>query len=280
MSETTRHDSADEEAEQYRRLERQWQNEVGYELLDMPFQEPGSADVYYRQFDRIIECLDPAHPGPVIEVGCGKGHLLRRMREHTAGVRTLIGLDLSRAVQSLTTTGLDGVQGEGEHLPFRDASAAYLVFNGSLHHCIDYPGALREALRVLAPGGSLILLEPVSSRFSQAAHRILDPILRRRAVHFESPIDIRYKRDFSVDVIRSELRAQGMEIREHRSDFLAYPFTGCYAGSPFTRSLRFMRGLLAAERWVESIPWLRRLARPFSWRFIIVATKPGLPDLA
>jgi len=59
-----------------------------------------------------------------------------------------------------------------------------------------------------------------------------------------------------------------------RSDFLAYPFTGCYAGSVFGRSERFMRLLIALERALEAVPVLGRAAHAFAWRFTVVATRP------
>src|SRR6185436_16456787 len=149
---------------EHRRLEREWQDSVGHALLDKPHAAPGSAAVFVHQFDRIADLLRDAPPGVLLEVGCGKGHLLRRLREKPwLAKRTLVGLDLSRAVFALPEDGLSGVEGDGEALPFLRGSVAALVYDGALHHLIDYPQALREAMRVLVPGGMLVLFEPVSS---------------------------------------------------------------------------------------------------------------------
>ncbi len=264
-----------DEAARYRELERAWQDDVGYQLLDKPYECAGSARVFEWQFDRLIDLLDPGRGGVVIEIGCGKGHFLSRVAAAPgAPARTLVGLDLSKAVFSLPGRGLAGVQADGEVLPFRSEVADYVIFDGSLHHCIDYPAALREAIRVLAPGGSLILFEPVVSRFSQLAHRLLDPIIFRSCTVYESPIDIHYKAAFHQDVVSRVLRQEGLEVRDVRSDFLAYPFTGCYAGSVFGRSERFMRLLIALERALEAVPVLGRAAHAFAWRFTVVATRP------
>ena len=261
-----------EQATEHRRLEREWQDRVGTALLDKPYEAPGSAAVWVQQFDRIAELLRTAPPGPLIEVGCGKGHLLRRLREKPwlAG-RPLVGLDLSRAVFALPPAGLAGVEGDGEHLPFRDGRAAALVYDGALHHLIDYPRALRDAARVLAPGGLLVVFEPVSSAFSRLVHRLLDPLVFRRTV-YESPIDRLYKGRFSEDTILHVLGEDLRVVSHGRSDFLAYPFTGCYAGSAFSRSEAFMRRLLALEELAWRTPLVRRLARAFAWRFTLVAT--------
>ena len=62
--------------DRYRRLEREWQNEVGHELLDGPHEDIGSARVFKSQFHRIIEEIDLTQSGLVAEIGCGKGHFL------------------------------------------------------------------------------------------------------------------------------------------------------------------------------------------------------------
>lgn len=262
-----------DEAAHYRRLERAWQDEVGCALLDRAYDVPGSAAVFHRQWDRLLAGLARVPPGPMVEVGCGKGHFLRHARDCLGSARTLIGIDISRAVYSLPPARLLGVQADGEALPFRDGCVAGVVYDGALHHLIDYRRALREAVRVLAPGGVLVIFEPVSSRFTQLAHRLLDPLVFR-AVVYESPIDIRYKANFDQVALRAVLHQLGLQWHEERSDFLAYPFTGCYASSPFARSVRGMRALMAIEEWIAALPLLGSLARVFSWRFTIVARRP------
>ncbi len=260
--------------EQHKRQEREWQDTVGYALLDKPHEVPGSAALFRKQFDRIAALLERIPPGPVVEIGCGRGHLLRRLREKPwLARRLLVGLDLSRAVHALPSHGLAGVGGDGERLPFRDGSLAAVVYDGALHHLIDYPAALREAVRALAPGGVLVVFEPVSSAFSQLVHKVLDPLVFRGAVEYESPIDQLYKARFREDVIVRVL-GEHADIREHgRSDFLAYPFTGCYAGSLFGRSEGFMRRMMALEDVAARTPVVRGLAGRLAWRFTIVAVK-------
>src|SRR5207237_1002992 len=148
-----------------------------------------------------------------------------------------------------------------------------IVYDGALHHLIDYPAALRDAMRVLVPGGYLVVFEPVSSAFSRLVHRVLDPFVFRKTV-YESPIDQLYKGRFREEVIRSVLGESLVTLSHERSDFLAYPFTGCYAGSMFGRNERFMRRLMALEDGVAATPLLGTLSRALAWRFTIVAVKP------
>jgi SAM-dependent methyltransferase len=257
----------------FRRAEREWQNEVGHTLLDLPYETAGSAAVFTAQWERIRDALAGAAPGTVVEVGCGKGHLLRWLRDSDRRPgRLFAGIDISRAVRALPDHGLAGLMADGEALPFRSGTLAGLVYDGALHHLIDYRGGLREAMRVLAPGGLLIVFEPLSSRFSRLVHKLLDPIIFRKTV-YESPIDQHYKGAFDESLIVELIAREGTILARERTDFLAYPFTGCYAGSVFSRSTGFMRLLLAVESVVARAPLLGRLARVFAWRFLIVARK-------
>jgi len=261
----------------FRRLERRWQEEVGRHLLDVPHASAGSAAVFARQFQYVIDEIDLDRAGFLLEVGCGKGHFLAEVNAHCApSGPTPIGVDLSRAVCDLPGRGLIGLRADGEALPFRDASVSCVVYDGALHHLIDFRAALRAAHRILEPGGKIIVFEPVSSPFTRFIHHLLDPIVFRKVV-YESPIDQEYKDYFREQVITDALRELGMEPSSSRSDFLAYPLTGCYAGSAFGRSARLMKWLLAFEGGMRRVPGLRQLAAALSWRVLIVARKARTP---
>lgn len=261
------------EADEYRRLEREWQNSVGKDLLDVPWRQPGAKRVFERQFQRIADCLDLQTPGTILEIGCGKGHLLEWLQKQCGpSGPTLLGIDVSKAVEGAAERGLLGFRADGEFLPLPDESVRTILYDGALHHLIDYEAGLRDAYRALEPGGSFVLFEPVSSPFSRLVHHVLDPIVFKKVV-YESPIDQHYKDYFEESRVLGTLRELGMELSFRRTDFLAYPLTGCYAGSAFGRSPRLMRFLLGVENTVEKVPPLRWLAEVVSWRFLIVATK-------
>jgi len=267
------HPDADREAEHYRRLERAWQDRVGWQLLDLPHAEAGSAAVVRRQHDRIAACLDLATPGVIVEVGCGHGQLLERLRA-AAGQRgpTVVGIDPSRAAGALPAKGLAGVRGDGERLPFRDAALRGVVYDGALHHLIDYRAALREAHRVLVPGGRLVLLEPVTSRFTGFVTLLRDRFAPGAAAR-ESPIDRRYRAAFVESAVLDCLRGLGMDVRYERTDFLAYPITGAYAGFAASRWRGVLGALVTLEDTLARTPGVRRAAAVVAWRFLVTATK-------
>jgi ubiquinone/menaquinone biosynthesis C-methylase UbiE len=93
----------------------------------------------------------------VLDVGCGQG--IDVVRYARSGARAT-GVDLTPrhaelARAHLAANELPGtvVLGDAEELPFEDASFDRVSSNGVLHHTPDMDAALREARRVLRPGG-------------------------------------------------------------------------------------------------------------------------------
>jgi SAM-dependent methyltransferase len=66
------------------------------------------------------------------------------------------------------------IRAEFDHLPFPDASIDAVVFNASLHYSADYVTTLGEALRVLAPGGFLVVLETPVYQLASSGHRMVE----------------------------------------------------------------------------------------------------------
>ncbi len=120
---------------------------------------------FYRHYHRaFLELFHPLPPGSLIlECGCGLGHdgleLLRR------GYR-LVATDISpgqlREARELhlregfARSSLH-LLADAEKLPFADTSFHGVLMVASLHHLPDPLQALREAHRVLKPGGVLVL---------------------------------------------------------------------------------------------------------------------------
>ncbi len=113
--------------------------------------------------------------GKVLDAGCGTGLLLQQLRAR--GFRA-IGLDLLPEAlrQAWARNGdISLVRGVVENLPFRDSTLCLIIMLDVLEHADDRL-ALREAWRVLVPGGWLLVSVPAmswlwSARDIQAGHR-------------------------------------------------------------------------------------------------------------
>jgi SAM-dependent methyltransferase len=128
-----------------------------YELAAQHVREAASAAREYRFLLRHL----PAG-GTFLEVGCGEGS---NMEALSAPGRRFVGCDLSRlAVRLAAEKTAAGsrllVQAGGEALPFRADSFAAVLGISLLEHLPDPERVVEEMIRVVAPGGRLLLLSP------------------------------------------------------------------------------------------------------------------------
>lgn len=123
----------------------------------------GATGMYWRL---VAQAAIP--PGAtVLEIGCGTGNVILRAKRAVPDA-TVIGLDpdpaaLAIAGRKAVTEGLalQLDQGYAAELPYDDGSVDRVLSSLMLHHlpADEQVTALREVRRVLAPGGSLHLVD-------------------------------------------------------------------------------------------------------------------------
>jgi SAM-dependent methyltransferase len=122
----------------------------------------------------------------VLDLGCGGGHVSFNAAPHVAEV---VAYDLSEDMLAAVAAtaaerGLANIRterGRVEALPFADASFDFVLTRYSAHHWDDLGAALREARRVLTPGGRAGFADsaspgtPLIDTFVQAIELLRDP---------------------------------------------------------------------------------------------------------
>lgn len=119
----------------------------------------------------LLELLDSG-PTSVLDVGCGNGEILEAVKRSRPGITTAVGMDMASSVaDKLAKRGLQGVAGDlNAAWPFADATFDVVIAAEIIEHVFDTDLLVKEAFRVLAPGGSLVLTTP---NLAYAANRLL-----------------------------------------------------------------------------------------------------------
>lgn len=121
-------------------------------------------------------------PERLLDIGTGTGRILKLMAPH---IGQGLGVDLSQAMLTVARSKLDSAQirncqvrlGDMYALPAEDRSFDAVILHQVLHYAYDPLLALREATRVLAPGGRLVVIDfarhDLEFLRSEQAHRRL-----------------------------------------------------------------------------------------------------------
>jgi ubiquinone/menaquinone biosynthesis C-methylase UbiE len=106
-----------------------------------------------RKVVSYFESLLPKH-GRLLDIGAGTGHVAALLGTHD---RSVIGCD----IMNLLMLPLPYVLADGGQLPFLSGSFDTALLITVLHHVSKslHSGFLKEAARVLKPGGTLIVME-------------------------------------------------------------------------------------------------------------------------
>jgi demethylmenaquinone methyltransferase/2-methoxy-6-polyprenyl-1,4-benzoquinol methylase len=117
-------------------------------------------------------------PGPLLDLGCGTGDLVRG-----GGVGRVVGLDVSgamlRRARGRLGTAARLVQGSAFTLPFADRSFNGAVSGFVLRNLESLDEAFTELARVVRPGGRVALVditEPDNPAFRRLFHAYFDTV--------------------------------------------------------------------------------------------------------
>jgi len=113
--------------------------------------------------------LGPA-PLRVIEIGCGDGAILERLRNLG---HTVTGVEPDPAAAAVSRgRGLTVHQATAENLPavLLDGQSDVVIFSHVLEHCLDPAAAMANCRRALAPGGMVVVEVPNNAATGLAIH--------------------------------------------------------------------------------------------------------------
>ncbi len=118
--------------------------------------------------DSLVRRMKPKPGMTLLDVAGGTGDIALRLRRATKAKAKIIVCDINpemlahgkaKAVDKGILTGIEWVTGNAEHLPFPDRSVDMYSIAFGLRNVTHIDKALREAARVLKPGGRFFCME-------------------------------------------------------------------------------------------------------------------------
>jgi ubiquinone/menaquinone biosynthesis C-methylase UbiE len=210
--------------------------------------ERGRGHGYHRMLDDLEVALVRryARGRDALEVGCGTGLILARVRQFAARAA---GIDLSGGMLGRARArGLDVAQAEATALPYPDASFDVVYSFKVLAHIADIRTAMAEIARVTRPSG-YVLAEFYNPRSLRYLVKALKPPTQISASTDDEAVYTRYD---TPDAIRSYLPAS-LQYRTMRGVRILTPVSHVH-------QIRGIGSLLrAAETALADVPGIRAL---------------------
>jgi SAM-dependent methyltransferase len=220
----------------------------------------------YREWFAELAARRSGVAGPTIELGSGIGSFAEFVAE-------VVTTDVEQTPWSAQIV-------DAEAMPFADGSVANLVLVDVYHHLVSPARFLDEAVRVLAPRGRLLLLDPYCSPVSSFAYRrfhhertdlVAPPFDADARLEGAAMEGNQARATLSFFRSRGELHLRWPELsllERRRLAFLLYPLSGGFSRRPLVPGWAW--GPLAA---------LERLLRPLSpllaFRCLVVLERTG-----
>ena len=207
-------------------------------------------DAYWTYRDAFFALL-PAPGAATLEVGCGEGRVTRDLIARGHHVTALdASPTLVRAAAEADPRG-EYVQAFAEDLPFDAGAFDLVVAYNSLMDVEDMPAAVREAARVLTPGGRLCacVTHPMQDASTWDHDDLESPLVVTESYLEQRRMQLRIERDgldftfdgwcFPLEAYAGALEASGLLIETIREP--ADPAGGRWARVPMFLMWRAVR---------------------------------------
>ncbi|MFC2015652.1 class I SAM-dependent methyltransferase [Chloroflexota bacterium] len=176
-------------------------------------------------YPRALAYLDPTPGDRILDIGCGRGEIVRQCVELGASA---VGLDYSQAAVEIARRDgtRDTVRAGATGIPFPACSFDKILFMEILEHLddSDLATALDEIKRVLRPGGRMVGSTP--NRWGAALPKLAKVAgllgLKAELATRDDPFHINVKNPFSL---QRKLKRSGFKVRLYLGqDYALYPF--------------------------------------------------------
>jgi len=137
----------------------------------------------HRDVTRLREHLELPAAGWALDAAGGTGRVAQLLRDQ---VERIVVADISWGMlqQARGKVGLLSVNARIERLPFPDGTFDRILMIDAFHHLSDHRSAAAELIRVLAPGGRLVIEEPNIERWPIRLIALMERLMLMRSRFF------------------------------------------------------------------------------------------------
>ncbi|MGB3801065.1 MAG: class I SAM-dependent methyltransferase [Lewinella sp.] len=139
------------------------------DALESDYFAPSDDPATVQESDRLHEeilGLVPREAAVILDVGCGSAWVARQLLPEKQAVVSfdLAIRNVTEAIKHYPAPNHFAVTGDAFDLPFRDDSVDAIISSEVMEHVPDVPRYLQSLLRVIRPGGRIVLSTPYAER--------------------------------------------------------------------------------------------------------------------
>ena len=197
---------------------------------------------------------------PALDIGCGPGSITRELKKYGFNPFS-IDISYQMLINNRQNTGsvVKQSQCSADAICYKDNSFDVVTAAGVLEYVANDQRMLGEIMRVLKPGGMLIISVPTKFVISTSVRSTVGKYL------FKMEIPDIYHRQYRPAAIRKLVKRAGFNIVESISHhFVFFPFDYLFPKAS-------QQSDLTLTRWFRHNRWLAK----FGKTYIISARKPG-----
>jgi ubiquinone/menaquinone biosynthesis C-methylase UbiE len=215
-------------------------------LSQNPFESPLTFGFFYREKMRAIHRVAPdTHFGDILEIGGGQSGLTRLLYPDAR----VTNLDMDGSVAEAPCNRQEGVRfvcGDATRLQFDAQSFDAVTMFDVLEHISDDERAITDAIRVLKPGGYLLISVP-NERWRFPYYQFMKPFCPSEAEMFAEWGHVR--RGYSLQQLNTLIA-----MPHHRSATFISPITVLCHDVAFSRLPRRLRQAICLA--LSPVTWL------------------------
>ena len=146
---------------------------MNFSRIARPYATLTNNDLWNSAVRDIVKQLPPATAPRLLDLACGPGYAMNGMSILRPDVQS-IGIDLAMGMLRVAKARNPGlyINGDAYHLPFAENSFDAVLIQRTYYFLPEKRAVLDEAMRILRPGGRLIVINPMEGRSALEAWKV------------------------------------------------------------------------------------------------------------